>query len=293
MSIEKLENNIGEKRKASSVKTIYLASGLLILGLATVFVSAKFFTGGSAEISADVVTPPTPTDPEAALTPPIPDDPTDQDGDDGDDSQGTIGQIDDDTWAFPSGWSMINGSFLQNKEMDSFQEAGLILYSFNDSAYPNRQWTTFPLGETSRTDLQNIVPMSPFGYYVYNPGSDTATVDFVATQSNLSQDKIVARGWHLMYWPNTVATKDQLLSKIQLKYQDGTVLTAKEAIESKYHRASIKLYSIANENIVDKSSAIEDMDDVQVRVFSMPPRSYFWLYLRRTKDRVVDISIAD
>jgi len=290
MSIDNLEKNIGQKRSGNVAKTIYLASGLLIIGLATVFVSARFLLGGNFEISADVVTPPTPTDPGAALTPPVPDDPSTGD----DNSQGEIGQIDEDTWAFPSGWSMINGLFLEGKSMDGFEQAGLILYSFNDPAYPNRQWTTFPFGETSRSDLEDIVPLSPFGYYVYNPSSDTTKIDFVASaKTDNASEKIIARGWHLMYWPNAVATKDELLAKIQIKYQNGTVLTAKEAVESKYHRASIKLYSVSNENIVDKSSAIEDMDDAQVRVFSLPPRNYFWLYLRRTKDRVVDISIIE
>lgn len=288
MSISNLEKNVGRPRQSGGRKTVYLATGLLVIGLTIIYGGFSLLSGRNIEISADVETPPTPTDPDVSVTPPVPEDPDEEEQDTAD-----VGQIDENRWGFPSGWSMISGQFLQGGNLEAFSQANLILYSFNDPAYPNRQWSTFPLGETSRTDLEDVLPISPFGYYVYNPGSETTTIDFSPRTEPVSADKIIARGWHLMYWPNAVANKDELLSKIQIKYQDGTVLTAKQAIESKYHRASIKIYGITNENVVDKSSALEEIsgDSSQVEIFSAPPRSYFWIYLRRTKDRVVDISV--
>lgn len=294
MSHVSLESNIGKKTTKRRRTLVYSAIALIAVGLGFVTVGVGLLRGGS-QISADtndIASPPTPLDPAGVVTPVTPSEPG---GDPANPpSPGLFGQIDATKWAFPSGWSMVSGSFIEGGSMADFESAGLILYSFNDPVYPNRMWSTFPWGDTASSSLKNIIGMAPFGYYVYNPANDSKTIDFGPRTPVVRGDAIIARGWHLLYWPNETVTKDDLFSKIQIKYQDGTVLSAKEATSPKYHKASIKVYSISNETIIDASSAIKELTNTNsdTTLSSIPPRSYFWLYLRRTKDRVVDLTIS-
>lgn len=286
MSVSKLESDIGKRRGQRKSRLVYSAVGLFVLGFGIISAGIFMMRGGN-EISADteVATPPVPSEPTstssstAVASPPTPSE--------------ISGATDDDTWAFPSGWSMINGNFIEGADMTAFSAAGLVLYSFNDPAYPNREWSVFPWGETASSTAGNVIPYKPFGYYVYNPKDSTVSVDFTRTEVT-HDDLVVARGWHLMYWPNETATKDTVLSAINLKYQDGTVLTAAEAITSKCHRASLKVYEIVNENVVDKTSALKELTDTSsdTTIATIPARGYFWLYIRKTNSRIVDITIS-
>jgi len=294
MSHSKLESHVGESAGHRKRTMIYSAVILIVVGLGFVSVGVGLLRSG-AQIFADtndIASPPTPADPVGAMTPVTPSDPVGNPANPP--TPGLSGQIDATKWAFPSGWSMVPGSFIEGGAMESFKTAGLILYSFNDPAYPNRLWSTFPWGDTTSSNAKDIVGYAPFGYYVYNPANSSKTVDFGPRTPVVREGIIIARGWHLVYWPNETATKDNLFSKIQIKYQDGTTLSAKDAATSKYHRTSIKVYSIANENVIDASSAIKELADTNTdtTISSIPPRSFFWLYLRRTKDRVVDLTIS-
>lgn len=310
MSISKLESNVGKGKSHKKRTIIYSAAVMLVVGLAFVSVGVGIMRN-SANISADtsdIGTPPTPSTPTTDITPVTPSNP----GADGSAANPITpsnpggstanpvqpseptGQVNETEWAFPSGWSVISGKFLEGSNMTDFSAKGLILYSFNDPIYPNRSWSTFPWGETARSDLKNVAAYSPFGYYVYNPGANIVTVSFGPRTPVVRDGMIIARGWHLMYWPNTAASADEVFSKIKIKYQDGTEISAAEAITSKYHRASIKVYGIVNENVIDPSSAIKELTgtDSDTTISSVPPRGYFWLYLRRTRDRVVDVTIS-
>ena len=295
MSISKLESDIGKGGRRNKRTMVYSAVVLMVVGLGFVSVGIGLLQS-KGKISADtndVASPPMPTNPTATKTPATPSNPG-SDADNPPTPTGPSGQIDETKWAFPSGWSIINGRFIEGGNMGNFSQEGLILYSFNDPQYPNRSWSTYPWGESARTDVKNITPYSPFGYYVYNPGTSSVTVDFGPRTPVVRDGIIFARGWHLMYWPDTAVTRSDLLSKIKIKYQDGSELSALDAISSKYHRASIKIYTIANENVVDPSSAIKELTETNTdtTISSIPARSYFWLYLRRTKDRVVDVTIS-
>lgn len=290
MSMDKLESKIGKQGGKKSAKLVYSSLGLLVIGLGVVYAGLAMIRG-NVQISADteeVSTPPVPSEPTAVASsssttvanPPTPGELT--------------GEVDDDTWAFPSGWSMINGEFLEGADMGDFSDAGLILYSFNDPAYANREWSTFPWGSSASSSAENVIPYTPFGYYVYNPGESTVTIDFTRAEATHGE-LTIARGWHLMYWPNETASKDKVLSSLNLQYQDGTALTAAEAITSQYHRVSLKVYGIVNENVVDETSALKELTGTSsdTTLSSIPAKSYFWLYVRRTKSRIVDISISE
>ncbi len=223
--------------------------------------------------------PATPPDPAASGTPVVPPTP----GGPKSDGKGNF--------TFPSGWSMVSGFELGGYDLNPFKAAGLILYSFNDPAYPTRIWATYPAGGES---AQNLTPAAPLGYYVYNPGADPTKITLTNGQSS-EGELMFARGWHLMYFPATAAaSKDGLFGNIKLAYSDGSSVSALQATSSTLHRASIRVYVVIDETNITLGSAVKELtgEDSTTTVSKIPAQTYFWLYLRRTKNRVVGLQIG-
>ena len=202
------------------------------------------------------------------------------------------GPIGEDGWQFPAGWSMISGEFLTGRDMAAFSKESLILYSFNDPVLPNRDWLTYPAGDTSG---QTIIPMKPLGYYVYNPKSESIIAQLPKKENPKPNETIFGRGWHIVYWGGPSATKEEVLSKLTIKYSDGTTISAKEAITSAQHKTSLRIYVVVNERVIDLSSAVKELtgQNSDKTISRVPAKSYLWIYLRRTKNRVVEMSFPD
>lgn len=231
----------------------------------------------SLKISADTNVPAaSSTSASSVVLPPVPADPVRDSGQEK---------------TFASGWNMISASILEGYDLQALADAGLILYSFNDPAFPNRNWSTFP---TTTATSSKIVPSSPMGYYVFNPGTADKTITFAeSATSTKPSDYMFARGWHLLYWPNAVSDRGQFMSTVELVYADGTKQSLEEATAQDKHLASIKIYVVNNEKSAD-STSIKELtgQDSDTTISKVPKNSYFWIYLRRTKDRVVDITVT-
>lgn len=257
--------------KAKRFSTLFIVAGaVMILGGIGNIISPGF----NLNISADTVGEPP--------VPPVPNPPT-PNADDVVPNPDTPG-----TFAFAPGWSMISGNYLQGYDITKFKEKGLILYSFNDPAYPIRDWSTYPY----EGEGKNIIATNPLGYYVYNTTGATVSVSLSAT--NTTSADTFARGWHLLYWSGSEPmTKDQLLKAINLTYSNSETINADEAISNKYHRVSKTVYVVVNENSIDAQSVKElsNTDDAY-NITKIPAKSYFWIYLRRTRARVTKITLG-
>lgn len=243
---------------------------LFLLGAALIFGGANYLRGKSV-IFADIANPPTPADPVAVENPPSPENLTGE-------------------FTFAPGWTLVSGRSLAGRDLSALKGTELVLYSFNDPAYPTRVWSTYPDANDSAT---SIIPHAPFGYYVYNPGTSSTDITFATSSQTVSDEEMIARGWHLLYWPGDTTSLSGLLSQINMKYSDGVQMTAFEATSSQNHRASIDINVIVNGTSSDVKTAVKVLGntDSDTAISKIPAKSYFWLYFRRTTNRVVNISI--
>lgn len=261
----------------AGVATFVLGAVLLLIGIysfnSSVKISADTDTTQETAATSDVVLPPVPGEPS-------------RESDTDTTSPTASGEI---SKTFPAGWSMISGSVLEGYDLKALSSAGLVLYSFNDPAYPNRDWTTYPSGDSS----SSITAYAPLGYYVYNQAAEIKVTFTKAAAATKPNDFLFARGWHVLYWPNSVADKNQFLSAVKMTYADDSTQTLAEAISDQKHMASIKIYIINNEKSTEESSLKQlTGEDTTTTISKVPQNSYFWIYLRRTKDRVVGISVS-
>ncbi|MCX6809854.1 MAG: hypothetical protein NTZ65_03875 [Candidatus Berkelbacteria bacterium] len=285
-----LEEKVKNHSALSKKKYATVAAIAIVLGLGLV-AGGVLLNSSQTQIFASTDTPPTPAIPtrSAPPTPPIP---------------SRTGNF-----SFAAGWSMISGDALYGYDLTNFLKAGLTLYSFNDPKVANRDWTvkglvadtscaagqSCPPTPSSPTNTSVIFyPQPPFGYYVYNPGTAEAKVDLKPGSAPDLSNQMVARGWHTLYWPGEATTKDELLKNITLKYADGTILTAAQAVASDQHKASIEIYVVTDEHSIDvtASSKLLTSTDSSAEISKIPKNSYFWLYLRRTQYRVTDVYLA-
>lgn len=278
--MDKLEKEVSavkptRRRSYTSLAIIVILVGIGLISTGT-YLSRKGLISASTENPPQppqpvTATPPTPPQPASTstATPPIPPGPN--------------------AIAFPSGWSMISGQALVNYDMKEFENAGLMLFSFNDPKLANRDWAI--LSKDNATD-NPITPRIPMGYYVYNPGTSQATVNFSSGTPPSDTSLIFARGWHLAFWAGETMTQDQLLSSITLTYSDGSTLSAANAATGDQHKASLKVFVVVNEHDLSSTSIKELADsDSTTTISKIPKNSYFWFYLRRTKYRVAKVDL--
>jgi hypothetical protein len=276
--------------------------GLIVAAIVVVALGGMALYIRSAGISADTITPPSPSQPTSVTpptpgdvdtaTPPTPEDPT------------KPGQF-----IFPAGWSMVSAKAFVGYTLTKLEAAGIYLYSYNDPNYPTTDWTIFPgtitpnstCTPTSTTTCPSVVagqqislvPRTPLGYYAYNPTIKPVSVTLdKQTAKQISDASKTAtssygRGWHLVYWNGNALTKDQLFSKIKITYSDKSVLSGTQAIAADKHTASLKVYVVVNQNSMTSSESIKELTgtDSATTLSKMPKNSYYWIYLRRTGQR--------
>lgn len=299
MNNETMEDQVLGKKKSSSKKTFFIVAGLLVLGIVSLFGGIKILS--KLSISADTNTPPVPPDPYSVSVtvtsssiisvtptastisqPPTPPPP------------GTSINV-----TIPAGWSMIAGLTIADRDISPFNKAGMFVYSFNDPKTPDMDWIISNPTFTSPADFFNNTaaikfwPHSALGYYVYNPGSAQTLELTSITPTRPDSTLIFGRGWHLMYSPGAAQDKDSLLKQVGLQYNDGTIEDLLTASGESDHKVSIKVYVISNQGNVSDSSIKELAGiDSTTTISKIPAKSYFWLYLRRTKSRVVDMTVG-
>ncbi len=276
---ERLEDKVIKKNKPNSKVLVGVSLALFLLGAALIIGGASYLRGKSV-IFADIANPPTPAEPAGVENPPSPESLTGE-------------------FTFAPGWTLISGKSLYGYDIGDFDGSGLVLYSFNDPAYPTRVWSTYPDANEKATSID---PHPPFGYYVYNPGSSAIDFAFKTAQVRPADqnfnllppaDEMISRGWHLLYYPGDTTTLPGLLAQINLKYSDGVQMTALEATNSQNHRASVDVNVIVNGTSSDVKTAVKVLgdSDSDTQISKIPAKSYFWFYLRRTTNRVVNLSI--
>jgi len=279
---EKLEERVKNKKPRHTRFFITAGVASFLIGAALVSIGI-YSTKSSVRISADSETVANDQATDAVL-PPVPGEPTRESDTDTKITDTELSKT------FPAGWSMISGAVLEGYDLKPFADAGLVLYSFNDPAFPNRDWTTYPTGSETAT---NITVYAPLGYYVYNSAADKAVTLTKAAVSEKKNDFMFARGWHILYWPNAITDKNQFMSSVKLTYSDGTSETLAQATSQDKHMASIRIYIVNNEKSAEEGSIKElTGEDSTTTISKIPQNSYFWIYLRRTKDRVVNITIG-
>jgi len=199
-----------------------------------------------------------------------------------------------------SGWNMVRGSTLEGLSLTPLLEKNLILYSYNDSAYPVSSWATTPAGgalsgqsaSASWRSASLVSPRLPLGYYLYNGAGETK-INLVPQSARAGGEKIYAHGWHLLFWPGEVISKDELLSTLTLTYDEEGTMSAVEAVSEKNHRLSPKIFVVVNERSTGSGTVKElGASDDDTTISKIPAKSYFWIYLHRTKNRVVDLQIT-
>ncbi len=323
MNNEKLETGVSGKKNTS--KVLFIVLGLLVLGIISLFAGAKIFSRLS--ISADTL-PPIPGDPlsEASTTstpsstavassttsrtstatttvsvsgtstPPGPGDPT------GPPINLTI----------KAGWSMISGTTLFNFDVSPITQKGIYFYSYNDPYLSNRNWIVSSPTCASQTDFfctslnQKFSPLPYTGYFIYNPGSQvTVTLNQVSRLTLSPDNAIYGRGWHLVQWTGSAATKAELMKLASVYYssqQAGANSVSSSSFENlakeESHQISNKIYVVLDSSSISSSTVKELSDtDSSTTISKIPQNSYFWVYLRRTKDRankiVVPYSVSD
>jgi hypothetical protein len=174
-------------------------------------------------------------------------------------------------------------------DLSFLTEKKLALYSFNDPLYPLNQWVVYPFASSSS---KPIAPRAPFGYYVYNPG-ESLSVDIVEIQAT-DQEEIIARGWHLIKWPNGNANMNELMKSVYIEYANGTKLSLDQAASAEIHSASSKIYVNQCEGVDYCDMGTKELSDTNSAntIDKITKDDFFWIYLRRTRVRAVDISIS-
>jgi len=290
VSNETLEDRVLEQKKGKSKRVFLIIAGLFILGIVSMYGGMKIFS--KLSISASTDEPPIPPDPLVSVTvtsstePPVPPDPSDP----------TLVDVE-----FPSGWSMVSGSILASRNLTPISNAGIYLYSFNDPnpGLQNRNWVVSNPDIAIKADYSpinsslKIWPHPALGYYAYNPsGKKTLSLSKI-TSTRPDSQLIFARGWHLMYWSDAAATKDDLLKKVTLNYNDQTKENLMTATGQNSHKASIKIYVVTHQSNISSASVKElTGQDSSTTISKIPANSFYWVYLRRTKSRVIDVTHA-
>ncbi len=272
--IAKIEENVSSE---SPKRGFFLFASLIILaaGVVLSYQGYQMFTGGDSlfTISADTETkqsPPVPPDPLPLATPITPVKPPDASG----------------STTISKGWSLVSGETLENVDLDFLTENKIALYSYNDPLYPLGEWTVYPFASSAQKDVK---PRTPLGYFLYNSGEEVS-LDLVTKKTD-ELEQIFARGWHLLYWPNESADKNALMDSVQIEYSNGTKLSLTQAASAEIHSASSKIYVIDCKNGVSCGGFEEFSATGLGSTAKISKGDFFWIYLRRTRVRAVDISI--
>jgi len=303
-SPRELEEKVGKKSPRKPGSIVALMAVFLVVGIALIVTGSKI-SQQKQIISADVPVPGVPADPDRpndepippaggttvpasgtsptggqSQTPPIP--PSENPSPTG--NQSPTAPTESTQINVPSGWSMVSGAALQGYDLSAFTSKKVVLYSYNDPAYPNRDWATYPA-----TGDSAIRAVAPLGYYLYSTSAQKLDL---SPSGNIPTDLTFARGWHIIYWSGVITDKNGLLSAVKLTYSDGTTMTAAQAAQSDQHRVSMKVYVVVDEDSTG-AGTIKELSSVDSdsTISKIPAKSYFWLYLHRTQNRVVGISI--
>ena len=283
------ENKIKESNKEKPMSKRFTFSAVA-LSIGLIAIGVYFATNGFS-IKADTAEPPTPEEPASRVSPPTPTEPI----------RNELPPVPTlpNEFVFKGGWSMISGEKLYGYDLTNFRDAGLALYSFNDPSYANRDWAIV-FGDSQECQEEKIgcdviTAQPPLGYYVYNPKDTEARVTLQPSATPELSNNIYGRGWHVMYWDGSAISEQDLLDRISLTYSDGKVLTAKQATTDAEHKVSLKIYGVVDENTIDIASALKELSTSsgENKITTIPQKSYFWLYLRRTTKRVTAMSIND
>lgn len=274
--IAHIEENVS--KKAVPKRGVFLAVSLvaLVVGVALSYQGYSVLSGNSPAfmISADTETestPPVPPQPLPSATPVTPAKLTNTSG----------------STTIKSGWSIVDiGS---DVDLSFLTEKKVALYSFNDPLYPLNQWVVYPFASSSNTP---IAPRAPLGYYIYNPGESFSLETKGAPPTD--HEEIFARGWHLLHWPNGNADKNELIKSVYIEYANGTKLSLDQAVSAKIHSASSKIYVKQCEEAVSCDMETKELSDINSAntIDKITKDDFFWIYLRRTRVRAVDISIS-
>jgi hypothetical protein len=284
-SFSNLEQRVHKSENPKKGKFYFGLTGLFVLGMLAIFGGLKLYSNTNPfTVSADeIATPPVPAEPAPSATPVTPSNPNE----DADKQawETTPGNI-----YVKNGWSMISGAKLEGYDISVFEAKKIILYSFNDPHFPIRQWVTSPVAEADKVKYNSLVPSAPLGYYIYNPlASQKLTLTKLSTVPE--NEKILARGWHLIYWDGEAAKASTIFSNLFVTYSDGTKKSFSDLAGTSEHKASDKFYVV-----VDESSLVATDSTKELQISSsdveIPAKSYVWIYLRRTVARATDISFG-
>lgn len=274
--ITHIEENVS--KKAGPKRGVFLAVSLVALaaGVVLSYQGYLVLNGNSSAfmISADSeteTTPPVPPQPLPSATPVTPAKLTDTSG----------------STTIKSGWSIVDiGS---DVDLSFLSEKKVALYSFNDPLYPLNQWVVYPFASSSNTP---IAPRAPLGYYLYNPG-ESFSLDLVSVPVT-DHEEIFARGWHLLRWSNSDADKNELMKSVYIEYANGTKLSLDQAASAEIHSASSKIYVKQCEEAGNCDTETKGLSDTNSanKIDKISKDDFFWIYLRRTRVRAVDISIS-
>lgn len=274
--IAHIEENVS--KKAVPKRGVFLAISLVALAAGAILSYQGYLVlnGNSSAlmISADSeteTTPPVPPQPLPSATPVTPAKLTNTSG----------------STTIKSGWSIVDiGS---DVDLSFLTEKKVALYSFNDPLYPLNQWVVYPFASSSNTP---IAPRAPLGYYLYNPG-ESFSLD-IASVPVTNHEEIFARGWHLLCWPNGDADKNELMKSVYIEYANGTKLSLDQAASAEIHSASGRIYVKKCEETGHCDTETKELSDAvsESTIDKISKYDFFWIYLRRTRVRAIDISIS-
>jgi len=195
-----------------------------------------------------------------------------------------------------SGWNMVSGSILEGFSLNPLLEKNLVLYSYNDPAYPVSGWATIPVGGVSSgqsalaTSL--VSPRAPLGYYLYN-GAGEVKITLSPQSTGKVKSKEYAYGWHLLFWPGEVASREEFLNALNLTYDKKGIVNGIEAVNPKNHLLSPRIFVVVNERSAASGMTKElGNSDDDATISKIPTKSYFWIYLHRSDNRAVDLKIT-
>lgn len=275
-NIAKIEEKVSSEGPKRGV-FLFVSLVVLVMGVVLSYQGYQMLTGGDLlfMISADTETeqsPPVPPDPVPSVTPVTPVKPPGASG----------------STTISRGWSLVSGKTLENVDLDFLTKNKIALYSYNDPLYPLGEWVIYPFA--SKGSNKDVIPKAPLGFYLYNSGEEVS-LDLVSKKAD-DFEQIFARGWHLLYWPNESVDKNTLMDSVNIKYSNGTKLSLTQAASAEIHSASSKIYVIDCKNGVSCGDTEEfSTTGLASTTDKISKGDFFWIYLRRTRVRVVDISI--
>jgi hypothetical protein len=284
-SFSNLEQRIEETKTTNKGRFYLVLSGVFVLGTLAIFSGYKIYNNTNPfMVSADeIATPPVPAEPIPSATPVSPTNPNEEA--DKESWEATPGNI-----YVKNGWSMVSGDKVEGYDISIFKDKKIILYSFNDPHFPIRQWVTYPVSQSDEVKYNALIPSGPLGYYMYNStGSQKITLTKLSTVA--TNEKIYARGWHLIYWDGVASKAGTVFSNLTATYSDGSKKTIFDLAGTTEHKISNKYYVVINESSLEQKNSTKEMlmSDANVEI---PAKSYIWVYFRRTVARVTDISFG-